>query len=205
MTYSAPLIVLTAMAFNARGGKNTAVDLMLGGSQKAFSAPPGMSIVAVSEQAWDIIDRVDYPGYDALKPFKTAPDMAYFPYTPYWHGLAALYAGTQILLKEGLENSFARHAAVAEECRAGIRAIGLQTFPAPSAVPAPTVTAVKVPEGITWGEFDRRLREHGLAVGGSYGPLAGKVFRLGHMGSQANHELLEKALDVLRQVCADLH
>lgn len=180
------------------------VDLMLGGTQKVLSVPPSMSIVAVSPKAWEVIEQVNYPGYDALLPFKTAPETAYFPYTPYWHGLAALYAGTQALLREGLENSFARHERAAAACRAGLRSIGLQVFPAPQAVPSPTVTAVKVPEGITWPEFDRRLRQHGLAVGGSYGPLAGKVFRLGHMGSQANENLVEQALSILEAVCKGL-
>jgi aspartate aminotransferase-like enzyme len=180
------------------------VDLMLGGSQKVFSAPPGMSMVAVSPTAWEIIEQVDYPGYDALKPFRTAQETAYFPYTPYWHGLAALYAGTQALLKEGLEHSFARHAAAAARCREGLRSIGFQLFPSEGAVASPTVTAVNVPEQISWTELDRRLRAHGLAVGGNYGQLAGKVFRLGHMGTQADMSLVEQALAVLANVCKEL-
>lgn len=180
------------------------VDLVLGGTQKVLSVPPSMSIIAVSQQAWEIIEQVNYPGYDALLPFKTAPETAYFPYTPYWQGLAALYAGTQALLKEGVENSFNRHERVAAACRAGLRSIGLQLYPAPQAVPAPTVTAVKVPEGISWPDFDRRLRQHGLVTGGSYGPLAGKVFRLGHMGSQADEKLVRQALEILETVCKNL-
>jgi aspartate aminotransferase-like enzyme len=180
------------------------VDLMLGGTQKVLSVPPSMSIVAVSDPAWEIIEQVDYPGYDALKPFRKALDTAYFPYTPYWHGLAALYAGTQYLLKEGLENSFARHAAVSAYCRERISRLGLEIFPTPEAVSSPTVTAVKVPPGIDWADFDRRLRQHGLVVGGNYGPLAGKVFRLGHMGTQADHSLVKKALDVIEAVCKEL-
>jgi aspartate aminotransferase-like enzyme len=62
------------------------------------------------------------------------------------------------------------------------------------------VTAVKIPESIPWPEFDSQLRQHGLAVAGSYGPLAGKVFRLGHMGTQANDALVSKALDVVETV-----
>lgn len=176
------------------------VDLMLGGSQKALSVPPSMSIVAISPQAWEIIDGIDYPGYDALKPFHNAVETAYFPYTPYWQGLAALQAGAQILLDEGLEQVFARHAAASTLCLDRLKAIGLHLFPAPGAISSPTVTAVYVPDGISWPEFDRRLRARGLVVGGNYGPLAGKVFRIGHMGSQANLPLLEQALDVIEDV-----
>lgn len=173
------------------------VDLMLGGSQKVLSAPPGMSMVAISQRAWEIIEQVDYPGYDALKPFRTALENAYFPYTPYWHGLAALHVGVQLLLGEGLENVFTRHARVAAFCREQLAGLGIRVYPAEGAIPSPTVTAAYVPEHLTWPEFDRRLREQGLVVGGSYGPLAGKVFRLGHMGSQADMGLVQQALRVI--------
>jgi aspartate aminotransferase-like enzyme len=57
-----------------------------------------------------------------------------------------------------------------------------------------------MPDEFTWPEFDATLRQHGLVVGGSYGPLAGKVFRLGHMGIQADMELVEQALRVIEKV-----
>lgn len=199
--YNIPLIYVDAVA--SLGGTPVltdewAIDLLLGGSQKVLSVPPGMSFVAVSDQAWQVIEQVNYSGYDALKPFRTAQQDFYFPYTPYWHGVAALHAGTELLLNEGLEASFSRHEKAAAFCRASIAAMGLDLFPAHGAVPAPTVTAVKVPAGTLWSDLDARFRSRGLAVGGSYGPLAGKVFRLGHMGSQASLELLQKALDVIR-------
>src|SRR5512133_1806567 len=59
------------------------VDLILGGTQKVLSAPPSLSIVGISPRAWSIIEQINYPGYDALLPFKTALENAYFPYTPY--------------------------------------------------------------------------------------------------------------------------
>ena len=57
-----------------------------------------------------------------------------------------------------------------------------------------------VPEGWSWPELDAALRKEGLAVGGSYGPLAGKVFRIGHMGSQADMELVKRGMDVIEKV-----
>jgi aspartate aminotransferase-like enzyme len=176
------------------------IDLALGGTQKCLSAPPNMAFVSISPAAWEIIEQVNYSGYDALKPFHSAQADFYFPYTPYWQGIAALHCAAQILLDEGLENGFRRHAEVAELCRGGLTDIGLQLYPAKKAIPSPTVTAVKVPDGYTWPEFDRRLRQEGLVVGGSYGPLSGKVFRLGHMGSQADQGLVQQALDVIAKV-----
>jgi aspartate aminotransferase-like enzyme len=178
-----------------------AIDLALGGSQKVLSAPPSMTMVAVSPAAWEIIQEVNYPGYDALLPFVSAQEKFYFPYTPYWQGLATLKAAADILLEEGLQNCFNRHTSVAQAFREGLQAAGLELFPASEAVPAPTVTAVKVPANTTWPELDQAFRAEGLVVGGSYGPLAGKVFRLGHMGSQATHVLADQALGVIRKVC----
>jgi aspartate aminotransferase-like enzyme len=155
--------------------------------------------VAISEAAWEIIEKINYTGYDALLPFRLAKQNFVFPYTPYWQGMAALHKATEILLAEGLPESFKRHAETAAYCRTGLTSIGLSLFPAPDAVLSPTVTAVKVPHGIPWKELDARMRYHGLVVGGSYGPLESKVFRLGHMGTQANLELVKAALEVIKQ------
>ena len=135
--YGVPLLYVDAVA-SAGGAPVLAdewkIDLCLGGSQKALSAPPMMAFLTVSPQAWDIIAQVNYPGYDALKPFRTAQKDFYFPYTPNWHGLATLLAGSQILLDEGLEAVFRRHERVANQCRRGLTAMGLKLFPAAGAV-----------------------------------------------------------------------
>lgn len=173
------------------------IDLCLGGAQKCLSALPDTCFLSVSDGAWEAVEAVDYAGYDALKPFRSAVERHYFPYTPGWQATAGLNAGAEAILAEGLDACFRRHAAVAEHCRARLTEIGYALYPAPDAVPAPTVTAGKVPDGIDWPEFDRRLRAAGLVVGGSYGPMAGTVFRLGHMGTQADRGLVDRALDVL--------
>ena len=176
------------------------IDLALGGSQKCLSVPPALAFLSVSERAWEIVNEVNYVGYDALKPFQTAQQDFYFPYTPYWHGLAALQAGIQLLLDEGLENSFARHEKVAAHCRQRIEDMGLTLFVEKGAIPSPTVTAINLPGNMTWEQLNAALRQRGMVVGGSYGPLQGKVFRLGHMGSQADMHLMDQALNILQQV-----
>ena len=201
--YAVPLIYADVVA--SLGGTPVladewSIDLALGGTQKCLSAPPNMAFVTISEQAWEIIDQVAYVGYDALKPFRSAQQDFYFPYTPYWHGMAVLHKATQVLLSEGLAASYRRHAVVAAYCRERLADIGLSLFPTDAAIPSPTVTAVKVPESITWKVLDERFRQHGLVVGGSYGPLSGKVFRLGHMGSQADMDLIRSAMDVIEKV-----
>jgi aspartate aminotransferase-like enzyme len=176
------------------------IDLCLGGSQKCLSSLPDLSFLAVSEAAWEIVEHVGYIGYDALAPLKEASKSRFFPYTPNWHGAAALHAGADLIINEGLEACFARHERVADLCRKGLAEMGIDLFPAKDAVASPTVTAAKVPEGVSWEDFDRRLRAEGLVVGGSYGPMAGKVFRMGHMGSQADEGLVKQALAVIRKV-----
>ncbi len=200
--YGVPLIYTDVVA--SLGGAPVltdewGIDLALGGTQKCLSAPPSMAFVAISPQAWEIINQVKYVGYDALLPYQTAQRDFYFPYTPYWHGMAALNKASQLLLQEGLESSFARHEKVAAFCRTQLDGMGLKIFPAHDALPSPTVTAVVIPEGHSWSELDAAFRKNELVVGGSYGPLQGKVFRMGHMGTQANMDLVQQALDVVRR------
>jgi aspartate aminotransferase-like enzyme len=201
--YKIPLLYVDAVA--SAGGApvfsdDWNIDLCLGGSQKCLSSLPNMAFLSVSEAAWDIIHNVNYTGYDALKPFFNAKAEQYFPYTPNWHGVAGLNAGAELILGEGLARSYARHETVAKFCRNKITQMGLTLFPASDAVPSPTVTAVNVPDRVNWPEFNLQLRQHGLVVGGSYGPMAGKVFRLGHMGTQADMELVIEALNVIEIV-----
>lgn len=176
------------------------VDLLLGGSQKAFSAPPSMSFLSVSDVAWSRAEDIGYVGYDALLPFRTAVQNSYAPYTPYWHGVAALNASVNVMEREGLYGVYARHKAVAQQCREGLANLGIPLWTAEGAVNSPTVTAAMVPEGFTWPEWQTALKAEGLVVGGSYGPMDGKVFRLGHMGTQADSALMDKALAVMAKV-----
>lgn len=199
--YRVPLLYVDAVA--SIGGTPVLtdewnIDLCLGGAQKCLAAPPDTAFLAVSETGWDVVEQVGYVGYDALKPFMRAVETHYFPYTPNWPGLAALNAGAEIILSEGLPACFERHTTVAAVCRRRLSEMGITLFPAPAAVPSPTVTAAYLPTGVSWKDFDGRLREGGLVVGGSYGELAGKIFRLGHMGTQADKELVERALQVIQ-------
>ena len=180
------------------------IDLCLGGTQKVFSSLPDLGIVAVSERAWHVIGEVSYPGYDALAPFRTALDDAYFPYTPNWHAVAGLYCTCGRLLDGGLDTAFARHDEAAAYCRERVLEMGLSLFPRDPATSAPTVTAAKVPEAVGWAKLDAALRRRGMVVAGSYGPLEGKVFRIGHMGCQADMDLMVQGMDTLAEVVQEL-
>jgi len=201
--YDIPLFYVDAVASAGGALLNTDewnIDLCLVGTQKCLSAPPDFAIVSVSKHAWNIIESVNYQGYDALLPFQKAVAARWFPYTPNWHALAVLNAACDRILNSGLDQILQYHQEAAEYCRKRIQEMGLTLFPRKESYCSPTLTAVKVPEKITWQQLDESLRQHGLAVGGSLGKLNGKVFRIGHMGTQADQFLVEQGLDILAQV-----
>jgi aspartate aminotransferase-like enzyme len=178
------------------------IDLGLLGSQKVLSLMPDLAMLSVSPRAWDAVAETGYTGYDSLAPWRTALADKYFPYTHNWHALAGLDVSLRLLQEEGWEHVYARHAQAAALCRARLQALDVQLFPVSAAISAPTVTAAYVPDGWTWEALDAALRAQGMVVGGNYGKLAGKVFRIGHMGSQADIALVARGMDVLEQVLA---
>jgi len=205
--YDVPLYYVDAVA--SAGGAPVltdewGIDLCLIGNQKALSALPDLAAVAVSERAWACIAQVNYAGYDALAPYREALAKRWFPYTPAWASLAALHEACRLVLDEGLAQVVARHARVAQRCRDRAREMGLRLYPSQEAGCSPTVTALQVPESLGWEKLDRRLRERGMGVAGSLGPLAGRVFRIGHMGAQADVALVERGMDVLAKVLKEV-
>jgi aspartate aminotransferase-like enzyme len=78
--------------------------------------------------------------------------------------------------------------------------MGIELYPVSEEICSPTVTAAKTPAGWSWEDLDQELRARGLVVGGSYGILQGEVFRIGHMGSQAKRDLVERGMDILEEL-----
>ncbi len=173
------------------------IDLGLLGSQKVLSVMADLAMTTVSERAWAQAKKVNYVGYDALLPWQHAMEQRYMPYTHNWYALAGLRVAIEKLLQEGIEPVQQRHAQVAAYCRKRVLDMGLELWPVRIEICAPTVSAIKVPQGWTWPQLNQALRTQGMAVGGNYGPLAGKVFRIGHMGSQADQALVQQGMDVL--------
>jgi aspartate aminotransferase-like enzyme len=176
------------------------IDLGLLGSQKVLSLPPDLAMVTVSERAWEAVKDVGYVGYDALAPWRSGVADRYLPYTHNWRAVAALELASNRLFDEGLQAVFKRHRDVAALCRGRLRAMGVELYPKSEAICSPTVTAARIPPGWTWPDLDLALRARGMVVGGSYGPLAGKVFRIGHMGSQADGEFVGRGMDLLQEI-----
>ncbi len=176
------------------------IDILLGGSQKCFSAPPNICFMGISPAAWQKAEEVAYAGYDAIVPWRNVLKQNLCPYTPYSNGVAALHASLQSLMQEGMEVVFARHEEAALTCRQGLKNLGIQLWTADTAINSPTVTAALIPHGFTWESWRKALHVRGLDVGGSFGPMAGRVFRMGHMGSQAHKNLVEQGLETIATV-----
>jgi aspartate aminotransferase-like enzyme len=178
------------------------IDLGLLGSQKVLSLMPDLAMVSISPRAWTVINEVGYVGYDALQPWQRAIEEKYMPYTHNWHAMAGLQKSLEMLFAESLAESYRRHADVARYCRERLRSLGIKLWAKREEYAAPTVTAAELPDSWEWQQFDQALRKEGVVVGGNYGPLAGKVFRIGHMGTQANRKLVEAGLDAIERVLA---
>jgi len=180
--------------------QNDQIDIGLLGSQKVFSIPPDLAMLTVSKKAWIKIKEIGYKGYDALAPWPNVVADRILPYTHNWHSVAALHVALSDLLNEGLSNVYQRHETVAQLCRKRLKEMGIELFPVAEEANSPTVTAAKVPLNWGWKALDKALRDRGVVFGGSYGPLAEKVFRVGHMGTQANEKLVTEALNILQEI-----
>jgi alanine-glyoxylate transaminase/serine-glyoxylate transaminase/serine-pyruvate transaminase len=160
------------------------VDVSVGGAQKGLMMPPGMSFNAVSDKALAAAKTSTMP-----KSFWSWEDMlamnkiGFFPYTPATNMLQGLAVGIEMLHEEGLDNVFARHERLAEATRRAVRAWGLEIMCRDQKYYSPTITAVMLPQGHDADAFRNLALEHfNISYGASFGPYAGKYFRIGHLG-----------------------
>jgi alanine-glyoxylate transaminase/serine-glyoxylate transaminase/serine-pyruvate transaminase len=160
------------------------VDLAVTGSQKGFMLPAGLGILAVSQKALAKYDsaklhRVFFDLGDMIKNNATG----YFPYTPSLPLLYGLREAIDMLLEEGLDNVFARHHRLAEGTRAAVKGWGLELCAREPRWYSDTVTAVMVPPGVNGAEvIDVAYRRYNLALGAGLARMAGRLFRIGHLG-----------------------
>lgn len=160
------------------------VDVAVAGSQKGFMMPTGLAIVCVSPKAIKATETAKLPRCffdykDMLKNNATG----YFPYTPAATLLRALRASVDLLLEEGLENVFARHRRLAGAVRAAVEAWGLRNCAQGPEWYSDTVTAIMVPDGFDANDVIKTAyNRYDLSLGGGLNKVAGKVFRIGHLG-----------------------
>ena len=162
------------------------IDIMCGGSQKVVSAPPGLTFVVVSSDAKKAMTERKAPiasFYANLTTFAHYYEEKWFPYTMPISDIYGLKAAMDNIAAD--KDLIKRHARIANATRKAIEAFGLKLHLESGF--SDTVTVFDVPEGMTADDILERMREkHGIMLAGSFGELAGKVIRIGHMGASAN-------------------
>jgi aspartate aminotransferase-like enzyme len=178
-------------------------DVVVTGSQKAWMAAPGMAMVAASDRAWGAMETATMPRfYLDLRKHREALATGETPWTP---AIAVAYQvdeGLRLMEAETPAGVFARHAACAAATRAGLEAMSFRLFADP-AHRSETVTAAWLPDGVDWKTFNNALKAQDLVLAGGQGKLAGKVFRVGHLGSVTADEILA-AIATIESVSIDL-
>lgn len=163
------------------------IDVAVAASQKALMAPTGLSFVVLSDKAWGMYEKSTLPkSYFDLSSIHTkvsAPNPETPGSTPVAM-VAALAESSRLILEEGLENVWARHHRISAAIKKAMEAMGLDLFPNDVAKRSDTVTAFRVPAGITSGAVKTLMSEKfGIVVTGGLGPYREQVIRLGHMGN----------------------
>ena len=161
------------------------VDVAVTGSQKGFMLPAGLAIVGFAPKAMAAIARATLPRtFFDVRDMSKGYDANAYPYTPAVGLLNGLKMSTDMLLDEGLDNVFARHTRIANGVRAAISAWGMELCATSPAVYSDTVSAIKTPDGFNASDIvDLAATKYGVAFGTGLGEVAGKVFRIGHLGS----------------------
>jgi aspartate aminotransferase-like enzyme len=159
------------------------LDVVVSGSQKALMTPPGLATVSVSAAAWGAVEDSAasryYFDWRQTRERQEAFDPAFTPAVSIFVGLDVALG---MLLAEGLDRAFERHARLGRACRAGVKAMGLELF-SPDDDRSAVVTAINAPDGIDSSELVQTLRDRqGIVLAPGQGPLKGKIFRIGHIG-----------------------
>jgi len=170
------------------------VDFILTSSQKCLALPPGMSFVAVSDRCLQKAETVENRGwyFDLLRLEKHRIKNS-TPMTPSMSLIWALDKQLNLMLVEGLENRYERHAAMAERVQSWALEHGMPTL-APEAHRSKTVSAIQNTHGIDIAALNQFLLTKGMRISNGYGDLKNKTFRIAHMGETKMHHI-EELLD----------
>jgi aspartate aminotransferase-like enzyme len=173
------------------------VDVAISGSQKAWMSPPGMAMVGVSARGWAAHAEARMPRFywDFTKARKNG-EKCTMPFTPAVGVVHAMQEALRLMTDEGPGAVYARHAAIGQQLRRGIQALGLELFAHPAAA-SNTVTAVRTPAGMDTSALIKSLRQRRVVVANGQDWLKGSIFRIGHMGwvHESDIDALLAALD----------
>jgi alanine-glyoxylate transaminase/serine-glyoxylate transaminase/serine-pyruvate transaminase len=180
------------------------IDLCPSASQKCLGAPPGLATVAVSQCAWEVIDRNPNKGhgwYGDLRVWRQYAiewgDWHPSPITMATNNVMALHASLEGLLAEGIDARLERYCRLASRLRAGLRRIGMPPFTSDELL-APVLTAALCPPGVSSGKIVEYMENvHRIKISGGLGTLKEKMIRIGHMSPTLNEGDIDEVIDAL--------
>jgi aspartate aminotransferase-like enzyme len=158
------------------------LDVVIGGSQKAFMIPPGLAFLAISPKAWALAETATLPHYYFnLKKEKKSADGGESSWTPSTALILALAEALRYVKKIGMANLIENAQLLAQATRAAAESLGLELFAASS--PGSAVTAIKPPVGLDSGVIVKEFKTRfGAIIANGQGSMKGKVFRVAHLG-----------------------
>ena len=164
------------------------VDVAITGAQKGFMLNTGLAIVGVSPKAMAATQTATLPRcFFDFNDMANANKIGSYPYTPPLQLFSGLKASVELLLNEGMDNVNARHHRIAQGIRAAVKAWGLELCAKNPELYSDTVTAIMVPEGKDANLVTQHAYEaYGVSFGGGLGKMAGKLFRIGHLGAMTD-------------------
>jgi len=166
------------------------IDVAVTASQKAWMAAPGLAMVAASPRAWAAMETAKMPRF--YLDLRKARESAAIGETPWTPAIAVAYQvdeGLRLMAAEGQASVFARHRAAAAATQAGLAELGFDLY-ADRAHASTTVTCVNIPADVDWKSLNAAVKRRSVILAGGQDKLAGKVFRVGHLGSVTVEEIL---------------
>ncbi|MGN0704267.1 MAG: pyridoxal-phosphate-dependent aminotransferase family protein [Lentihominibacter sp.] len=180
------------------------IDILCGGSQKALSAPAGLTMLWVSDKAMQAMENRKTPiasFYANILTFRTYYEDKWFPYTMPISDINGIRAAIDNVRED--KDILERHAKIAAATRGAVQKAGLKLYPEEGF--SNTVTVIEVPDGLTDEQILSTIRDkYNVMLSGCFDVLAGKVFRIGHMGENARIEDMTITMDAMDKTFADL-
>jgi len=178
---------------------DSSIDILCGGSQKALSAPPGLTMLWVSERAFDAMERRKTPirsYYANILTFRHYYENQWFPYTMPISDIKGLRSALDNFMAD--PQVFRRHSMIAGAVRTALTKGGVELYLESGW--SNTVTVIRVPAGVTDRDILGAMEEDsGIMISGCFGVLAGKVIRIGHMGENCREDRVAETLDALQK------
>jgi len=203
--------VVVADAVSSLGGveiqtDDWGIDVCITSANKCLEAIPGISFLSVSPRAWELVERNPHKRhgwYLSLATWrKYATEWGSWhpsPVTVSSNAVLAVLTSMRQIVKGGITAHFAKYARASQIVRRGLEELGFDMF-VPEPYASPIVTGVRTRPEFSANELGAWLvEERGLAIGGAFGPLAGKIFRVGHLGKAAEDEYLDELLQAVRE------